>query len=68
MKYVDEKGKVYEISYSQKLQAKQNKILKQKNYLIAILIGLLGLFFIGLIYLYIRLDVLDLLTRISLAI
>jgi len=65
MKYVDNKGKVYEISYSQRLQAQQNKLLKHKNYLIAILIGLLGIFFIALIYLYIRLDILDLLTRIS---
>ncbi len=65
MKYVDEKGKTYEISYSQRLQAQQNKILKHKNYLIAILIGLLGLFFIAAIYIYARLDVINLLTKIS---
>ncbi len=68
MKYVDEKGKVYEISYSQRLQAQQNNLLKQKNYLIAIMIGLLGLFFIAVIYVYVRLDMIDLLTRLSMSI
>tara|TARA_Y100000034_G_scaffold35645_1_gene43729 strand:+ start:7964 stop:8170 length:207 start_codon:yes stop_codon:yes gene_type:complete len=65
MKYVDDKGKVYEISYSQRLQAQQNKLLKQKNYLIAIMIGLVGVFFIALFYLYVRLDAIDILTKIA---
>lgn len=64
MKYVDNKGKTYEISYSQRLQAQQNKLLKQKNYLIAILICLAGLFFIAVVYLYVRLDAVDFLTRL----
>lgn len=65
MKYVDETGKVFEISYSQKLQAEQNQLIKQKNYLIAVLIALFGLFFLALVYLYTRIDVVNLLTRLS---
>lgn len=62
MQYKDEKGQTYEISYSQKLQKEQNKILRQKNKLIMIMMGLMICFGLAGIYIYIRLDMVNFLT------
>jgi len=65
MEYKDSKGQVYEISYSQKLQREQNKILRQKNKLLVALLFLLIVFGIGAIYLYMRLAAIDFLTNLN---
>ena len=53
MQYEDDKGKVYEISYSQKLQREQNRILRQKNSLLFALLVMISVFGLGFVYLYI---------------
>ena len=63
MEYMDDKGKVYEISYSQKLQREQNKLLRQKNMLIFCILLMILAFGAGLVYLYTRLEAIDFLTR-----
>lgn len=64
MEYMDEKGKVYEISYSQKLQREQNRLARQKNMLIFFLLLTVAVFGVGLVYLYMRLEAIDFLTKI----
>lgn len=64
MEYKDEKGKVYEISYSQRLQREQNKLLRQKNMLtFMILLLVLGFGVVG-VYVYVRLEAIDFLTKL----
>ncbi len=64
MQYKDTKGKVYEISYSQKLQREQNRILRQKNRLLVTLLLMMVLFGVGLVYAYVRLEAIDFLTHL----
>lgn len=64
MQYVDEKGKVYEISYSQKLQREQNRLHRQKNLLLFFLLLLMLCFGFGGLYIYFRLTSIDFLTKL----
>jgi hypothetical protein len=68
MKYKDDNGKVYEISYSQKLQREQNRLLRQKNRIMVALLLLVGLFGLGVAYAYLRLDAIDFLTNLDRAV
>jgi hypothetical protein len=63
MQYKDDHGKVYEISYSQKLQREQNRILRQKNRLLMALLMFIIFFAFGAVYLYFRLEAIDFLTH-----
>ncbi|MBI4441098.1 hypothetical protein HY639_02945 [Candidatus Woesearchaeota archaeon] len=67
MEYVDEKGKMYEISYSQRLQREQNRLLRRKNTLLLCLLLMFALFGLGGLYVYVRLASIDLLTKIMVA-
>ncbi len=67
MEYMDEKGKVYEISYSQKLQREQNKLARQKNILVFCILIIALVFGVSGIYLYLRMDSIDLLTKVMVA-
>ncbi|MBS3112565.1 hypothetical protein J4418_00570 [Candidatus Woesearchaeota archaeon] len=62
MQYKDDNGKNYEISYSQKLQREQNKLLKQKNRLLMVFLVMMFVFALGGAYLYIRLETINFLT------
>jgi len=64
MQYVDEKGKIYEISYSQKLQKEQNRLHRQKNILLFCLLIVMLCFGMGALYLYFRLTSIDFLTKL----
>lgn len=64
MEYMDEKGKIYEISYSQKLQREQNKLSRHKNVLLFCILILLVGFGVGIAYLYLRLETIDFLTKV----
>ena len=68
MEYKDNKGKVYEISYSQRLQRDQNRILRQKNRLLMALLFFIFIFGVGICYLYLRLEAIDFLTHLHEAI
>lgn len=64
MEYKDEKGKVYEISYSQRLQREQNKLMRQKNMLIFMILLLMLGFGVAGVYVYIRLEAIDFLSKL----
>ncbi len=64
MQYIDEKGKVYEISYSQKLQREQNRLHRQKNILLFCLLLMILFFGVGTLYIYFRLTSIDFLTKL----
>jgi hypothetical protein len=67
MKYVDKKGKTYEISYSQRLQTQANRIARQKNQLLFAILMILVLLTLGAGWMAFRISHADLLTQLVLA-
>jgi len=64
MKYVDDKGRSYEISYSQRLQKEQNRIARQKNQLLFAILTVLIAFGLGALWVLFRLAYTDFLTQL----
>ncbi len=64
MNYVDKEGKSFEISYSQRMQREQIKLMRQRNQLLFTILMILILFGFGAVWIVFRLAYSDVLSTL----